>query len=68
LQFEIDRQRVGGYPKGDGLTADEQRAAWKWKALAHQALADTFDNGGTFVVVASKEKVTIVQRPDAEEL
>ena len=67
LQFEIDRQRVGSYPV-DSTIGHEHRAPWKWRSLIHQALNDIFENGGTLVVVASKEKITAIQRPDAEEL
>lgn len=67
LQFEIDRKRVAAYPDDVNSYGENNRAAWRWRGIAHQALNDTLANGGTFVVVASPDKVTIVQRPDADE-
>lgn len=67
LQFEFDRKRVAAMSK----------TAWHHehvtaKLTAHDilraALQDVIDNGGTLVVVATPEKITIVQRPDAADL
>jgi hypothetical protein len=65
LQFEFDRKRVAAMSK----------TAWHHenvgaKASSHDiiraALQDVLDNGGTLVVVATPEKLTVIQRPDAE--
>lgn len=65
LQFEIDRKRVGDYSR-DRSTA-EGSAKWKYERLLRHALNDTLTNGGTFVVVVSDDKITAVQRPEAED-
>lgn len=36
--------------------------------IARTALNDTIRHGGTFVLVAGPDKITMVQRPDAEEI
>jgi hypothetical protein len=66
LQFEIDRKRWidtesfhGGY---------KETAAERLYAMAKTAVCDTIHLGGTFVLVATPNKITMVQRPDAEEL
>jgi len=66
LQFEINRKRVKDYPRDDSLTTGS--AKWKYEMLLKLALFDTLANGGTFVVVVSDDKITAVQRSDAEEL
>ena len=35
--------------------------------MARTAVADVVRNGGTFVLVASETKLTMVQRPEAED-
>lgn len=66
LQFEIDRKRVRGYPR-DGSDAAGS-AVWKYQRLLQAALYDTLENGGTFVVVVSEDRITAVQRTDVEPL
>lgn len=66
LQFEIDRKRVSGYPR-DSSSADGS-AANKYERLFWAAMHDTLRHGGTFVLVVSPDKITAVQRPEAEEL
>jgi len=66
LQFEIDRRRVANYPRSS--SAPEGAPEWKWGMLARAALSDTLRNGGTFVVVVTDAKVTIIQRDTAEDL
>lgn len=67
MQFEFDRNRVRA------MTRETNRVGnTKPNAIAHDiiraALQDVFDNGGTLVVVVGDEKMTVVQRPDAEDL
>lgn len=62
LQFEMDRQRLGAYSTDPGF----EKPYGRLRHLAHTALLDTFANGGTFVLVVSDTKITMVQRPDAE--
>lgn len=64
LQFEIDRQRMRQYSGDPGLEGPVRRV----RSLAETAVIDTLVNGGTFVLVVSETKITMVQRPDAEEL
>lgn len=66
LQFEIDRKRVDGYERDS--VSSEGSAKWKYQRLLRHALDDTLRNGGTFVLVVSKDKITAVQRPEAEEI
>jgi len=66
MQFEIDRRRGANYPRSSSDASGSPE--WKWKMLAQAALSDTLRNGGTFVVVATDAKVTIIQRDTAEEL
>lgn len=66
LQFEIDRARVERYPR-DASTA-EGSAEWKYKRLLSAAMYDTLQHGGTFVLVVGPEKITAVQRPDADDV
>lgn len=66
LQFEIDRKRVEKYPR-DGSTCDGS-PVWKYQRLFQAAMYDTLRNGGTFVLVVTEDKITAVQRPDAEPL
>jgi hypothetical protein len=71
LQFEIDRKRWNGVAENDfskhANYTDEGPAA-RLKYIARTAINDTIRNGGTFVLVASADKITMIQRPDAEEL
>jgi hypothetical protein len=67
LQFEIDKKRLCGYEKFPDTQYGGSRTPFQYIfKLARAALLDTFDHGGTFVMVVDKEKITIVQRSDAE--
>lgn len=66
LQFEINRKRVDNYPRDS--TMAEGGPTWKYQRLLQAALYDTLKNGGTFVVVVSPEKLTAIQRTDAEDI
>ncbi len=66
LQFEIDRERSDGFGRDSELVTGSAR--WKYTNLLIQALRDTLQNGGTFVVVSTNDRVTAVQRPDAEDV
>ena len=71
LQFEIDRERLKGYPEPllrSKQSMDIVDADYVVHRLIHTALADTLRNGGTFVVVVGPTKLTVVQRQDAEDL
>jgi hypothetical protein len=63
LQFEIDRQRVGAYPRDTSLA--EGTAEWKWRTLLRGALYDTLKHGGTFTVVVTDTTITAVQHTEA---
>lgn len=61
LQIELDRERVGEYPDFGGY-GPESKSNWKAHNLLSQALWDTINNGGTFVVQVTAETITAVQR------
>lgn len=67
LQLEIDRARWLGVASADiaGKYSDEKQID-RLHYIARTAISDTIRNGGTFVLVASPDKITMVQRPDAE--
>lgn len=67
LQLELDRKRLGKYPDSPHY-GEHNKGPWKWRGLLHQAVDDVLANGGTLVLVATPDKVTVVQRPDAEDL
>lgn len=67
MQFEFDKKRIRA------MTRETRRIETESVNVhAHDVirgcLQDVFDNGGTLVVVVGPEKITVVQRPDAEEL
>lgn len=62
LQFECTRERLRGYSADPGLEKPTDRIYH----MAHAAAWDTIKNGGTFVLVVSADKITMIQRPDAE--
>lgn len=64
LQFECDWTRVKDYSTTPGLEKPKDRIYH----LAHCAAWDVLMNGGTFVLVVGNGKVTMIQRPDAEDL
>lgn len=67
LQFEISRI---WWEKLHVVTAgySSENALNRLYTIAMSAACDVILNGGTFVLVASKDKITMVQRPDAEKL
>jgi hypothetical protein len=71
LQLEIDRKRWGETAMYGGLQTtglNKETADMRLKNLLLSTIMDTVTNGGTFVLVATADKITLVQRPDAEEL
>jgi hypothetical protein len=64
LQFEVLRERSDKFKKDESGYMTHQLVF----RLARMALLDTFDNYGTFVLVSSPEKITIVQRENATDL
>jgi hypothetical protein len=69
LQFEIDRERWR-LTSGDTYRAATtgEKPSDRLYYMAQTAVNDTLLNGGTFVLVVSETKVTMVQRPEATEL
>lgn len=69
VQFEFDRARVKSMSRETttGINTTK-RPYFLALEIIRGALQDTFENGGTLVVVVGEEKVTVVQRPDVEEL
>lgn len=69
LQFEIDRERWLGVADQDIATNGISEPQIKrLHHIARTAISDTIRNGGTFVLVAGKKKITMVQRADADEI
>lgn len=70
IQFEFSRSRVGKMSRK--TKNGDYGAPHSAYVVAHEiiraSLQDTFDNGGTFVCVVSKDKITCVQRTEAEEI
>lgn len=62
LQFEINRKRLDGYP-----SIGSNNSFSHIKFLVRAAIADTYTNGGTFVLVVSDETITIVQREECSD-
>jgi hypothetical protein len=66
LQFEIDHKRWHGVVDKDIESQIGETQRERLLYIAHTAINDTIRNGGTFVLVAGPEKITMVQRTDAE--
>lgn len=67
LQFEISREWWNALHHIQ-LLGSNDGARHRLFALASTACSDVLRNGGTFVLVVGKEKITMVQRPDAEDV
>jgi hypothetical protein len=69
LQFEFDRARVKAMTRETqhGINTTK-RPFFLALEIVRGALQDVIENGGTLVVVASEETITVVQRPEAEDL
>lgn len=65
FQVELRRDRWRAAGKALSTYESERPTALK---IAYAALLDVFENGGTFVVVVTDDKVTIVQRDDTENM
>jgi hypothetical protein len=68
MQFEFDRKRIRAMARTTPVNYSPTSANYQAHEIIRDALQDVFDNGGTLVVVISPEKITVVQRPDAEDL
>ena len=67
LQFEIDTKRFTETKTFNATNFGE--TPWqRLYAIAKTAACDTLENGGTFVLVVTAEKITMVQRSEAEQL
>ena len=68
LQFEIDRKRFTGVA-GANYSANTcgERPMDRVYHLARTAASDTIMNGGTFVLVVTPDKITMIQRPDVDD-
>ncbi len=69
LQFEIDRKRWKDTSEmfhRDPAYGNKETPMDRFYYMAKTAVCDTIYNGGTFVLVATDDKITMVQRPDAE--
>lgn len=65
LQFEISREWWDKLNHIQLLTGNDG-GRHRLFALASTACSDVIRNGGTFVLVVSDDKITMVQRTDAE--
>lgn len=74
LQFEVDTKRFvqteqdGSFHQGSKAYGSNSTPWNRLYAMAKTAVCDTIVNGGTFVLVMDKGKLTMIQRPDAEPL
>jgi hypothetical protein len=70
LQFEIDRKRWRATHENDrvGKYATPESPMDRVRYIAQTAINDVIRNGGTFVFVATADKITMVQRPEAANL
>jgi len=68
IQFEFDRKRIRAMSRTTPANYSPTGANYQSHEIIRDALQDVFDNGGTLVVVVSAEKITVVQRPEAEDL
>jgi hypothetical protein len=69
LQFEIDRERW--HATEDHFSVDQysgESPGGRLFGMVKTAAIDTIRNGGTFVLVVTDEKITMIQRPDAEDI
>lgn len=71
LQFEVDRKRLRKMEAKNALSAAgvAYTVTAESAALAtiRAALDDTIVSGGTFVLVATDDKLTVVQRPKGDD-
>ncbi|GBU19380.1 MULTISPECIES: hypothetical protein [Methylobacterium] len=63
MQWEIDRKRFSALKDSGIFPLPKAR-----DLILHAALDDVIANGGTLVVVATEDKLTVVQRADTEDL
>lgn len=69
LQFEIDRRRwLGTNPHDMAGKYSSETMPERLEYIARTAISDTLRHGGTFVMVVADDKITMVQRPDAEQI
>lgn len=67
LQFEFDKKRLRAM-KRETRRYETESVNIHAHDVIRGCMEDVFENGGTLVVVVSPEKITVVQRPDAEDL
>lgn len=67
LQFEFDRDRTAIMPVTE-VSHSTYTEKWFRDQIVRHAVADTLQNGGTFVLVVSEKTVTVVQRAEADPL
>lgn len=68
LQFEIDRKRWKGTAESFSGMNSSDGPMQRLYHMAKTAACDTLYRGGTFVLVVTDDKVTMVQRDDTEDL
>ena len=67
MQFEFDRKRIQAMTKTAWHHENVSAKASAYDVI-RATLEDVLSNGGTFVVVVGPQKITVVQRPEAEEI
>lgn len=67
MQFEFDKRRLRAMTR-ETRRYETENVNTHAHDVIRGCLQDVFENGGTLVVVVSDDKMTVVQRPDAEEL
>jgi hypothetical protein len=68
LQFEIDRKRWAATKDTSFNGPFDDTPSKRLFNIAKTAAADTINNGGTFVLVVTADKITMVQRFEAEDI
>jgi hypothetical protein len=68
FQFEIDRKRFLDRDSFQCERTVGETPVGRIEAIAKTAVVDTLRHGGTFIIVVTDDKITMVQRPDAEEI
>lgn len=68
LQFEIDRKRWAATKDVSFNGKFDEKPYDRLYNMAKTAVCDTIYNGGTFVMVVTADKITMVQRIEAEDI
>jgi hypothetical protein len=68
MQFEVDRERLALSVESFHKSGFDEKPIDRIYNIAKTAACDTIFRGGTFVLVVTPDKITMIQRPDAEDI